>query len=201
MASDRELLTDVALQHEAAFEQLCTRYQALLHRHILRIMRNPETADDLLQDTLLRIWMHARQWDGRGSARGWLFRIATNVALNALRTQRRRPQIPLQPPADSDLAGASWEADPAMGPEELAERADEYARLRSLIAGLPEEKREVLRLIHNDELRIDEVAQRLGIPSGTVRSRLHYATRQLASSWLEETEEYVGTTISQGDLK
>jgi RNA polymerase sigma-70 factor, ECF subfamily len=188
MASDRELLADVALQNEVAFEQLCTRYQALLHRHLLRMVRYPEIADDLLQDTLLRIWLHATQWNGRGSPRAWLFRIATNVALNALRTQRRRPQTPLQPPIDSDLAASYWEADPGMGPEELAERADDHARLRSLVDGLPEEKREVLRMIHDDELRVDEVAQRLGIPAGTVRSRLHYATRQLARDWLEDSQ-------------
>jgi RNA polymerase sigma-70 factor, ECF subfamily len=187
MASDRELLADIALHNEAAFEQLCTRYQVFLHRHLLRMVRYPEIADDLLQDTLLRIWLHAVQWNGRGSPRAWLFRIATNVALNALRTQRRRPQTPLQSPMDSDLAASYWEADPGMGPEELAERADEHARLRSLVAGLPEEKREVLRMIHDDELRVDEVAQRLGIPAGTVRSRLHYATRQLARDWLEDS--------------
>jgi RNA polymerase sigma-70 factor (ECF subfamily) len=87
---------------------------------------------------------------------------------------------------DSDLEEPAWQADPSMGPEALAERADEHARLRTLVAGLPEEKREVVRMIHGDELSVDEVARVLGIPAGTVRSRLHYATQRLARDWQHE---------------
>jgi RNA polymerase sigma-70 factor (ECF subfamily) len=185
--TERELLGAVADRDEAAFEQLCALYQAPLRRHIARIVRSPDAAEDLLQDTLLRIWTHASQWDDRGRPRAWLFRIATTVALNALRSERRRPQAPLTPPAGPDAD--EWLVDPSDGPEALAERAEERARLRSLVAGLSEEKREVLRLIHGDDRSFEEVARTLGIPAGTVRSRLHYATRRLLQAWWETADD------------
>ena len=132
------------------------------------------------------------QWDGRGTPRAWLFRIATNLALNHIRTLRRRRQQPLQVPPDptdpeDEPTIPSWMIDRAsLGPDEALEATERLALLRRLVAGLPEEKREVLRLIHGDELEIAEVAQALGIPPGTVKSRLHYATRRLAREWREE---------------
>jgi RNA polymerase sigma-70 factor, ECF subfamily len=179
MTDDRELLARITGHDEAAFEQLCARYGEPLRRHLARITRADDTADDLLQDTLLRIWTYAAQWDGRGAPAGWLFRIATSVALNALRSERRRPR-PAPATHGDTLRHDEWMADQRLGPEELAERAEEYDRLRSLVAQLPEEKREVLRMVHGDELSLAEVARVLGVPPGTVRSRLHYATRRLA---------------------
>ena len=186
-ATEQELLAQVAARDEAAFEQLCALYQASLRRHLARIVRSPEAAEDLLQDTLLRVWTHAGQWDGRGRPRAWIFRIATTVALNALRSERRRPQAPLSAPADADAE--EWLIDPSDGPELLAERSEERAHLRSLMARLPEEKREVLRMIHGDDRSVEEVARTLGIPAGTVRSRLHYATRRLAQAWWDITAD------------
>jgi RNA polymerase sigma-70 factor, ECF subfamily len=179
--ADRELLARIVARDEAAFELLCAQHQAQLRHHLARMVGAPDAAEDLLQDTLLRIWTYAGQWDGRGTPRAWIFQVATNVALNALRADRRRPHIPLD--SATHNTPSAWLADPALGPEELAERAEDRTRLRSLIAELPEEKREVLRMIHSDELSVEEVARALGIPSGTVRSRLHYATRRLARAW------------------
>jgi RNA polymerase sigma-70 factor (ECF subfamily) len=187
--SDRELIALVAAHDEAAFEQLCAVYREPLLRHLVRMVRAPEVAEDLLQDTLLRIWTHADQWDGRGVLRAWLFRVATNVALNALRTARRRPQAQRQFPNEAeDDMHAHWLADSAIGPDEAVERAEERSRLRALVARLPEEKREVLRMVHGDEMAIGDVARTLGIPPGTVRSRLHYATRRLARELGEQDD-------------
>jgi RNA polymerase sigma-70 factor (ECF subfamily) len=184
--SDGELIERVAGHDEAAFEMLCANYAEPLRRHLLRMLRSPDTAEDLLQETLLRVWTHAEQWDGRGAVRAWLFRIATSVALNALRTAQRRPQAPITLPSDSDTTLSFWLTDTSMSPQEAIERSEERDRLRSLVARLPEEKREVLRMVHGDEMAISEVAHVLGIPSGTVRSRLHYATRQLAREWHDD---------------
>src|SRR5262245_30078588 len=102
--SDRELMLGVGARDAGAFEELCARYGEPLRRHLQRMLRDADAAEDLLQETLLRVWTHAGQWDGRGAPRAWLFRVATNLALNHVRALRRRPQQPLVPPPDpSDL--------------------------------------------------------------------------------------------------
>ncbi|MFL5803661.1 MAG: RNA polymerase sigma factor [Roseiflexaceae bacterium] len=193
--SDHDLMARVRERNVGAFEALCERYGEPLRRHLLRMLRDADAAEDLLQETLLRMWTHAAQWDGRGAPRAWLFRIATNLALNHVRTLRRRRQQPLDippDPADPDEEPAipGWMIDRAsLGPGDALELAERLALLRRLVAGLPEEKREVLRLIHDAEMEIGEVAQTLGIPPGTVKSRLHYATQRLAREWRDAEGE------------
>src|SRR5215831_17801211 len=98
--SDHELIDGVRERDTGAFEALCARYGAPLRGHLLRMLRDAEAAEDILQETLLRLWTHASQWDGRGTPRAWLFRVATNLALNHVRALRRRPQQPLVLPPD-----------------------------------------------------------------------------------------------------
>jgi RNA polymerase sigma-70 factor, ECF subfamily len=193
--SDHELMIGVRERDASAFEALCERYGSPLRRHLLRMLRDADAADDLLQETLLRVWTHAGQWDGRGAPRAWLFRVATNLALNHVRTLRRRPQQPLVLPpdpleADEEPTIPGWMVDTvSLGPGEALELSERRDLLRRLVAGLPEEKREVLRLIHGAEMEIAEVAQALGIPPGTVKSRLHYATQRLAREWRDAEGE------------
>ena len=113
--TDRELVHHVRAQDADAFEALCDRYREQLRRHLVRIVRDPDVAEDLLQEVLLRVWMHSDRWDERGSFKAWLFRVATNLALNHLRTIRRRRQRPLDLPPDAvdedELPAPSWIVD------------------------------------------------------------------------------------------
>lgn len=187
--SDEILLRRIRERDAAAFDLLFARYQPALHRHLARTLRDDGAADDLVQEVFVRVWTRAEQWQEHGSGRSWLFRIATNLALNHLRAARRRPQQPLGGPAgghgDEDESQLpSWLVDAAShGPDALVEQAERRALLRQLVAELPEEKREVLRLVHEAELAPQEVAASLGVPEGTVRSRLHYARKWLAREW------------------
>jgi RNA polymerase sigma-70 factor (ECF subfamily) len=183
---DAALVRAVQAGDAGAFEALLARYRGGVDRHLLAMVRDPGAAGDLGQDVFLRVWTRAEQWDGRGSFRSWLFRIATNLALNHLRSVRRRRECPLEPLADprdedEECPVPSWLIDAAaLGPEAALERAEERARLERLVDELPEEKREVFRLVHEAELELREAAAALGIPEGTAKSRLHYARKQLA---------------------
>ncbi len=192
---DQALIEQIQDQQGWAFEALYERYETPIRRHLCHIVSDEPAAEDLLQETFLRVWTRAGQWSGQGSCKGWLFRIATNLALNHLRTRRRRPEQPLDLPADyladdDDLPDTpAWLVDTAsQGPEAVVEQVEQAARLRQIIQDLPEEKRELLHLVHQMELSLREAADELGIPEGTAKSRLHYAREQVKHGLQAEQE-------------
>jgi RNA polymerase sigma-70 factor (ECF subfamily) len=185
---DAELLRRSANHDAGAFDLLADRFRDALHRHVASILGADRAAtDDVLQDALLQVWLRAASWDGRGSAKAWLFKVATNTALNRRRTVLRRREIslvPASPSADDDAPLPAWMADStALAPDDQAVRRDEHERFLRVVADLPDEKREVLRLICDEERDIREAASILGIPSGTVKSRLFHARKQIARNW------------------
>lgn len=201
--SDDELACKIQSHDEAAFELLFERYGAALARHLDGMLHGgPDaeaTAQDLVQETFLRVWTRAEQWNGQGSFKSWLYRIATNLTLNYLRGLRRHPAQPLpsedEGPWDEwseeeDTLAPGWLVDStSLRPDAALEQSEEQARLHRAINGLPEEKREVFRLVYEMELSIRDAAGRLGIPEGTVKSRLHYAQKKLNDVWRDPSEE------------
>jgi len=192
MPTDRDLVERVRAGDGAAFDILFERHSPRVRGRVLRIVRDGAAADDLLQDVFLRLWTRAGQWEQRGPLRAWLLRMAANLALNHLRSVRRRRQRPLAPPAEGDegeedtLPG--WMVDAAsLPPDELAQRAEERGTFRGLIDALPDGQRDVLRLAAEHEMEINEIADELDIPPGTVKSRLHYARARLAREWKERS--------------
>ena len=187
MLSDHDLIECIRKRDKVAFETLFIRYRAVIRSHILRIVREEGATEDIIQEVFLRVWTRSGQWDGRGTFKSWLYSIATNLSLNHLRSLRRRRQRPLEIPPDRydddefDNITPSWMADlSALGPDEELEQAESYKLLRQFVDELPEEKREILRMVNDAEMEIRDVAESLGIPEGTVKSRLHYATKNLA---------------------
>lgn len=189
MSSDDILVRQVQAGDAAAFDALFERYAPRIRPHLVRLVRDDAAADDLLQEVFLRLWTRAEQWEGRGTVSGWLTRVATNLALNHLRSVRRRRSQPLdlpkEPEDEDDIETApGWMVDAAaLGPDEVLEEAERRDALRRAVYALPEEQRQVLRMVHEAEMDIREVAAQLGIPSGTVKSRLHYAREELARGW------------------
>lgn len=194
--SDAELVARVRARDADAFEALSTRYRESVYRHVLATVHDTSAAEDVVQEIFLRLWLHAHQWDGRGSFKAWLFRIATNQALNYLRALQRRKLQPLETPDDplneeDESSIPAWMVDHAQpGPEVALEQGEQGRIFQQLIDELPAEKREVLRLVHDAEMQTRQVAELLGIPEGTVKSRLHYATRRLAREWRSLAQEW-----------
>ncbi len=196
MLSDAELVVRIREHNADAFEELSARYREVIYRHVLSTIRDSDATEDVVQEVFLRIWTHAEQWNGRGTFKAWLFRIATNFALNYLRTLRRRKQQPLETSSDplnedDESSIPEWMTNHALpGPEIIVEQGERSKLLQQLVNGLPEEKREVFRLIHDAEMETSKIAETLGIPEGTVKSRLHYANRRLAREWRDVTKEW-----------
>ena len=199
---DREIIRKAVQERdERAFDALFAHYREGVRWHVLRIVRDEAAADDVTQQVFVQIWTRAEQWKGEGAFEAWLYRIATNLALNHLRSLRRRKEqtLDVQPsaalrdedprhPEDEESSAPSWMVDAAaLGPEtELAEHRE---RLRRLVEELPEEQREALRLVFEEEMGVRDAAEALGVPEGTVKSRLHYAKKRLAQEWEKQNQE------------
>lgn len=169
MESDEELMEAVARGGEDALAALVDRYAAPLHGYLTQLTRSRDDADDLLQDLWIRVARGARRFDSRRRFRPWVYGIATNLARDLFRRRAVRARAPLDP-------------EPAAAAPAREERLD----LRARLAKLPDRLRAVIVLRYYQDLGEAEMAEALGIPPGTVKSRLHAAVRELRSGY-EET--------------
>ncbi len=187
MLSDPDLVAEIRERDAHAFETLLERYGESIRHHLARIVDDDAAAQDLVQEAFLRVWTHAEQWNGGGTVAGWIYRIATNLAFNHLRSLRRRQEQPLEARAREDEAEQgylpAWMVDPSPGPEIEFESIERREQFRHLVQGLPKDKREILVLVHEMEMSLQAAADELGIPAGTAKSRLHYAKKHLARQW------------------
>jgi len=169
-----------------ALDGFISHHQATLRAHLERYVA-PADADDLLQELWLRVWQRAGQWDGRGRPLAWLLAIATNLALNHLRS--RRQAVPLEAFPDEEVPDVAMLGGEAVvpGPEEHALWRERLGRVQKAMAQLPPDKQEALRLVRVQGHKLEEAARLLEIPVGTLKSRLHHAHRLLMEH-LEEDE-------------
>ena len=125
-----------------AFEDLARREERALYRHALRIVGTTSDAEDVVQDALFSAWRSIASFQGL-SFRAWLFRIATNRALDHLRSRKRRPELPLEPPEDEDV---TWAEPAAPGPDltQLAGDSEALAVVEAALEILPADQRTAL---------------------------------------------------------
>jgi RNA polymerase sigma-70 factor (ECF subfamily) len=155
--------------HPDAFAALFDRHAALIHRYAARRL-GTEAADDVMAETFAVAFQRRRDYDPeRGDARPWLYGIATNLIRNHRRAEARRWRAMAR---ETAAAGSESEADRAASRVTAEAARGDLARV---LAGLPSRQRDVLLLYAWAELEYEEIAQALGLPIGTVRSRLHRA--------------------------
>jgi RNA polymerase sigma-70 factor (ECF subfamily) len=172
---DEALLERARRGDRDAFGELVVRHQDGLYTMSLRLLGKPEDAADVVQETFLRAYVNLPKLRG-GSVRGWLYRVASNAALDVHRRTTRKPTSPLE-----DAAGNIVELpDPALGPEAGAEAHERAQVLRDALLALPIDYRQCVVLRDVNDLSYEEIAQALRIPLGTVKSRLSRARLQLA---------------------
>jgi RNA polymerase sigma-70 factor (ECF subfamily) len=174
---DDQCLIDACCAGETdAFGVLVRRYQDRLYPTLLRLSGCAEDAHDLLQDAFLRAYQKLGSFHGESSFFTWVYRIAVNLALSDRRRKRafRRRQESARDES-FDPPDPSADSDPAL-PMERAERDQQVQRA---LDGLAVDHRAVIVLKDLDGLRYEEIAALLGVPVGTVRSRLHRARSEL----------------------
>jgi RNA polymerase sigma-70 factor (ECF subfamily) len=186
-ASDEELITRFRLTADgAAFESLVHRYEAELFGYLRRCLGSVELAEDVFQATFLQVYLKCDRFDDARRFRPWLYAIATNKAIDAQRRNRRHRMASLDRRMGCDDGDAAF-ADTLAGEEQVCDARMEAEEARawasSAIAGLPEQLRAVLVLVYQRGLKYREAADALGIPLGTVKSRLHKAIHRLHEGW------------------
>ena len=162
-----------------ALSDLITRYQNRLYRYLLRIVRQPAEAEDLFQQTWLRVVEKIRSFDASRNFDSWLFTLARNLAIDHLR--RIRPESLDEPLADSlrgeNVADRISSKDPS--PLDYALAVERRTQINDAMAPLPMIYREALTLRFEDGMKIEEIAQVTGVPVSTVKSRLRRSMEQL----------------------
>jgi RNA polymerase sigma-70 factor, ECF subfamily len=168
-----------------ALAALMERYQHRLYRYLLRIVRQPDTAEDLFQQTWLRVMERIRSYHPERSFEGWLFALAHNLAIDHLR--RYRPES-LDEPLPSGDARAELVPGTSLGALEELLSHERAGWLAEAVAELPLVFREVLTLRFEEEMKLEEMAVVLALPLGTVKTRLHRALKHLRQSLEEKVE-------------
>lgn len=170
LADDAQLIRHIARGDRQALSELYTRYQRSLFSYLLQLTPDYGLAEELLQDTLVAVWKSARSFEGRSSVLTWLIGIARRQAHNTLRQRR----IPV-----ADLTELECMPADELEPEEVVLANVARDQLTQAFRQLAPVHREVLVLIFVQELSYQETATVLGIPIGTVKSRLNNARRAL----------------------
>jgi RNA polymerase sigma-70 factor (ECF subfamily) len=178
--TDEELIAAYRHGDAGAFELLLRRHRAPLFTFLVRMLGDKERAEDLAQETFLRIVKGAQAWEQRARFQTWLFTIARNLCVDASRRDRfrRTESLDAQGPDDEPAMVDSvpgHEIDPARG----AQSAQLRPLLQKALLGLPSEQREVFILREQTGVAFKEIAEILSVNENTVKSRMRYAIEGL----------------------
>lgn len=175
---DGELMSRLAGGDSAAMEELIERWQRPLLSFIYRYIQEAETAQELVQETFIRVYRAREKYDSRHNFSGWVFRIAANLARNQLRWRRRHPEVPLEAEATQQVVFPL--RDEAGNPRRTLVRHESHAALRRAIATMPHTLKTALLLHYFEELPYREIAAVLGCSERGVESRLYRARKWLS---------------------
>lgn len=175
MINDEERFIKMAIEGSLdAFNRLVVNYQTCVYNTALRVMQDPVLADDITQMAFINAWKHMDSFNG-AAFKPWILRIAINACYDELRRMRRHPEQDLMPQNsedDDENEDAPWLIDPSAGPVEELETQEQRELIKGCFEKLPTEYRTVFMLIDLQDEDYQTAADTLGIPLGTVKSRL-----------------------------
>ena len=193
--SDEQLLAQYRETGDRAlFESLIRRYEREIYSYLRRYIGNAEMAEDAFQGTFLQVHLKCHQFDSDRRFRPWLYAIATNQAIDVQRRNKRHRMVSLDRSSSSekDDRGNSW-SEKLVGdsPDPLlaASHGENSQWVNESVESLGESMQQVVQLVYYQGLKYREAADVLGIPVGTVKSRLHAAVQRLGLLWEESRRE------------
>lgn len=174
--SDEEIMVRCAQGSEEAFQILVSRYRARIINLITRFVGDPDRAEDISQEVFIRVYRNRERYRKSGKFSTWIFTIAANLAKNEIRRKvRHRRVVSMDDEKEPGTSLAATLADRGVGPGQALERKELEVLILDAIESLPERYRMALVLRDLEGLAYEEVSRVLGIPGGTVRSRINRA--------------------------
>lgn len=170
---DLGLLQRIAIRDEAALAEFYDRHSRLAYTLIMRIVGSPSDAEEVLQETFVRVWSRAETYDAvLGSPSAWLTRIARNRAIDRLRARRTRANVSVEPAAPASDDPRSWEPVTRETPETVLQERSTAGAVRTALAALTPEQRALIEAAFFEGYTHSELATRFGVPLGTVKTRI-----------------------------
>jgi RNA polymerase sigma-70 factor (ECF subfamily) len=185
--NDVQLMKRYAAGDEGAFQELVSQYKDSVYGFLRRFLNDRDLVDDVFQETFMQLYVSRDTFDQSKPLRPWLFTIAANKAKDALRRSQRVDATNLGSMFDSEEHSIddvlnTLDHDDRMPYDDLI-REETAAQVKRVIARMPVKLREILILAYFHKFPYAEIAGILGIPVGTVKSRLHIAVNRFAEDW------------------
>ena len=182
MLEDADLVAQYLHGERFAFQELVRRYQDRLLNFIYRTISDRDRAEDLVQETFVRVYRHMHRFDSTKKFSTWIYTIASNLAKNELRNRSRNPLVLFQ------SIKKNWEADhrplefedSTYSPDDLFRKRSLREKVESAVVELPEHHRVVFVLRELEGKTYDEISEITGVTLGTVKSRLNRARNRFA---------------------
>ena len=170
---DQEILVKFAdpASRNLAFNQLVRKYQQKVYWHVRKMVVDHDDADDLTQDTFVKVWNHLGNFRQDASLYTWIYRIATNECLSFLSSKRRKFFLPLNDVSE-ELA-AKMEADPSLAGDEVE------LKLQKAILRLPDKQRLVFNLKYYEDMKYEDMAEVTGTSVGALKASYHHAVKKI----------------------
>jgi RNA polymerase sigma-70 factor (ECF subfamily) len=159
-------------QREAAFTMLTEAYSERLYWHIRRIVIDHQDADDVLQNTLIKVWKHLDHFRAESGLFTWLFRIATNESLSLIKERKKHLHNPEDQAFENGLA-ETLKTDPWFDGDEV------QLKLQQAILSLPEKQRLVFNLKYFEEMKYEEMSETLQTSVGALKASYHHAVKKI----------------------
>lgn len=170
---------------DRAFATLVYRYEQPLFAYLRRLLHSDQLAEDVFQSTFLRVHMKRQSFDITRRFQPWLYAVATRQAIDTIRREKRHRRKPALPAAAGATADLTLDDMPAADstPVEQVQNREEWQRVRAAVGRLSAVQQRAVQLVYGEGLAYREAAGVLGVPVGTVKSRVHSAILALGGSW------------------
>ena len=202
--SDEELFEAFRFKGDrGAMDLLIERYQRLLFEYLLRFCGNSHDAEDIYQDTMVKVCCKADQFEAGREFRPWLYSIATNTAIDAMRKARRHQVASLQNVSDTEDESPYqniMQDSRAKEPWQIIVNEEERSRIRSTVNRLPDLYRQAINMHYYGDMQYEDISGRLEIPLGTVKSRIHAAKKKMKRALCRPQKDQAEAAASEATL-